>query len=211
MQASEWAARQPAAAWQEVEVRPGTQGPLVVQALTRRVQTRDDQGRVGLEERLLVIRTAAEGHPKIDYSLSNAGPEIQVNDLVQAHAQRYRIEQMLEEGKGDAGLDHDEVRSGVGWHHPMTLALLALWFLPTERGRVGENMCPAVTTPQIQEIFSRLLRNPPPTSAQIAAQVSDDLQRNEEARIYSLAPTYRRLSPASAAGGVGMNGYSRNI
>ena len=140
MQASVWAAHQPA--WQGVEVRPGTQGPLVVQALTRRVQTRDDQGRVGLEERLLVIRTAAEGHPKIDYSLSNAGPEIQVNDLVQAHAQRYRIEQMLEEGKGDAGLGHYEVRSWVGWHHHMTLALLALWFLQTERGRVGGKNVP---------------------------------------------------------------------
>ena len=138
----EWAAAQPAGAWQRVEVRPGAKGPLVVQAMTRRVQTRDDQGRVGPEERLLVTRTVVEGHTKIDYSLSNAGPEVQVNDLVQAHAQRYRIEQMLEEGKGEAGLDHYEVRSWVGWHHHMTLALLALWFLQTERGRVGGKKLP---------------------------------------------------------------------
>jgi hypothetical protein len=46
-------------------------------------------------------------------------------------------------------------------------------------------MCPAVTTPQIREIFSRLLRNPPPTSARIAAEVSEVLRRNEEARIYA--------------------------
>jgi hypothetical protein len=46
-------------------------------------------------------------------------------------------------------------------------------------------MCPAVTTPQIGEIFSRLLRNPAPSAAQIATQVSDVLRRNEEARIYA--------------------------
>jgi hypothetical protein len=46
-------------------------------------------------------------------------------------------------------------------------------------------MCPAITTPQIQQIFSCLLRNPKPTFAQIARQVSDVLRRNEESRIYS--------------------------
>jgi SRSO17 transposase len=136
--AREWAAKQPASAWKLVAVRPGTKGPLTAEVLTRRVQTRDEQGRVGLEERLLVIRTAVDGQPKVDYSLSNAGPEVELEELVRAHAQRYRIEQMLEEGKGDAGLSHYEVRSWVGWHHHVTLALLALWFLLGERGRVGK-------------------------------------------------------------------------
>ena len=36
------------------------------------------------------------------------------------------------------GLAHYEVRSWVGWHHHMTLALLALWFLVRERRRLGE-------------------------------------------------------------------------
>jgi SRSO17 transposase len=134
---SKWTAKQPARAWQQVEVRPGTQGPLKVEAMTRRVRTRDDQGRLGPEERLLVIRTNQKGQPKMDYSLSDAGSEVPLKGLVQAHAQRYRIEQMLQEGKGEAGLDHYEVRSWVGWHHHMTLALLALWFLQTEQSRVG--------------------------------------------------------------------------
>jgi len=30
------------------------------------------------------------------------------------------------------------VRSWVGWHHHMTLSLLALWFLQTERLRLGK-------------------------------------------------------------------------
>ena len=51
--------------------------------------------------------------------------------------QRHRIEEMFGAGNGEAGLDHYEVRSWVGWHHHMTLSLLALWFLILERRRVG--------------------------------------------------------------------------
>ena len=138
VRADRWAAQQPASAWQRVEVRPGAKGPLVVEAMTRQVRTRDDQGRLGPQERLLVTRSEVEGHRKLDYSLSNAGAEVDMKEMVQAHAQRYRIEQMLEEGKGNAGLGHYEVRSWVGWHHHMTLALLALWFLQLERSRVGK-------------------------------------------------------------------------
>lgn len=37
----------------------------------------------------------------------------------------------------------------------------------------------------MHEIFSCLLRNPPPSPSQIAQKVSDVLRRNEEARIYA--------------------------
>jgi SRSO17 transposase len=40
-------------------------------------------------------------------------------------------------GKGEVGLGHYEVRSWVGWHHHMTLSLLALWFLVLEKDRLG--------------------------------------------------------------------------
>jgi len=138
----EWLATQPESAWRKVTLRPGSKGPLEVEALLRRVQTRDAHRHVGPEERLLVVRSVVKGQPKIDYSLSNARPEVTLAELVRAHGQRYRIEQMLEEGKGEAGLGHYEVRSWVGWHHHVTLALLALWFLVLEKGRVGKKKLP---------------------------------------------------------------------
>jgi SRSO17 transposase len=46
---------------------------------------------------------------------------------------------MFGAGNGEAGLDHYEVRSWVGWHHHMTLSLMALWFLCLKRRRVGAN------------------------------------------------------------------------
>ena len=58
--------------------------------------------------------------------------------MVWAHGQRYWVEASFEEGKGEVGLDEYEVRGWVGWHHHMTLSLLALWFLGLERGRQAE-------------------------------------------------------------------------
>ena len=52
-------------------------------------------------------------------------------------SERHRVEEVFQEGNGEVGLDHYEVRSWVGWLHHMTLSLLALWFLALERGRVG--------------------------------------------------------------------------
>ena len=54
------------------------------------------------------------------------------------HGQRHGIEELLEEGKEEVGLDEYEVRSWVGWHHHQTLSLLALWFLQVEKLRLGK-------------------------------------------------------------------------
>ena len=42
-----------------------------------------------------------------------------------------------------------------------------------------------MTVSAVREIFSRLLRQPPPTPGKIARQVTAVLTRNQEARIYS--------------------------
>src|SRR5512147_1310099 len=108
--------------------------PRVVDAMTARVRAKQD-GRIGPEERLVVIRPVGES--RIDYALTNAGPGVPLAELVRVQRQRHRIEQVFEAGNGEAGLDHYEVRSWVGWHHHMTLSLVALWFLCLERRRLG--------------------------------------------------------------------------
>jgi SRSO17 transposase len=130
-----WAARQPASAWQKLTVRAGEKGPLVVRALTRLVQTKDEDGRVGRVERVLVVRPV-ERADEVSYALSNALSGASLAELVGVKGQRPRVEQALAEGKGEVGLSHYEVRSWVGWHHHMTLSLLALWFLRLEKSVV---------------------------------------------------------------------------
>jgi SRSO17 transposase len=129
-----WAKSQPDSRWVRLTIRDAEKGPLEVDALTVRVQSKQD-GRVGPEERLVVLRSVGES--RLDYALSNSRSDVPVIDLGRAQRQRHRIEEIFEAGNGEAGLDHYEVRSWVGWHHHMTLALVALWFLCLERRRVG--------------------------------------------------------------------------
>ncbi len=130
-----WAARQPESRWTRLTVRAGERGPLQVDAMTVRVRTKLDR-RNGPEERLVVMRTV-EAEPKTHYALSNAGLEVRLEELVRVRFTRHRIEEVFEAAKQEAGLAHYEVRSWVGWHHHVTLSLLALWFLCCERRRVG--------------------------------------------------------------------------
>jgi SRSO17 transposase len=131
-----WAARQPASQWKTLTLRAGEKGPLKVRALKRRVQTKDEDGRVGPAETLVVLRSVA-GEPRTWYAVSNARREERLAVLAGVHGERHRVEEVLQEGKGEVGLGQYEVRSWVGWHHHMTLSLLALWFLVLERRRLG--------------------------------------------------------------------------
>jgi SRSO17 transposase len=133
----EWAKAQPAARWRRVKVGAGAKGPKVVRALEARVQTKDEDGSPGAAERLLVIRTI-DREPQTWYVLSNAPAEVPLQGPVVAHARRHGVEELLQAGKGEVGLGHYEVRSWLGWHHHMTLSLLALWFLILEKGRLGK-------------------------------------------------------------------------
>jgi SRSO17 transposase len=131
-----WVARQPAGRWRTATVRDGEKGPLQVKVLLASVQTKDDDGRVGGRERLAVLRSCQEPG-QTWYTLSNARTARR-GVLAWVHGQRHRIEELFAQGNQEIGLDHYEVRSWVGWHHHMTLSLLALWFLQLERLRLGE-------------------------------------------------------------------------
>jgi SRSO17 transposase len=130
-----WARGLPADRWTRLTVRDGAKEPLVVEAVSARVRARLLR-RIGPEERLLVIRTVGP-RPDWTYCLSDAPPGVAVAELVQARSCRHRIEEVFEQAKGEVGLAHYEVRGWVGWHHHVTLALLALWFLVLERRRLG--------------------------------------------------------------------------
>jgi SRSO17 transposase len=135
----QWAAAQRADRWQEFTVQDGTKGPIQVQAIMTRVRTLRKR-RLGSEEWVIAIRHLESNGSEADlsYHLAWAPQEASLEEWVRRHARRHQIEQMLEHGKGEAGLDHYEVRSYVGWHHHMTLSLLALWFLSLERQAMGK-------------------------------------------------------------------------
>jgi SRSO17 transposase len=131
-----WVERQPKGRWWTVTVRDGEKGPLRVKVLLATVQTKDEDGCIGPRERLAVFRSL-EARPQTWYTLSNER-QAKRGVLARVHGSRHRIEELLEQGNGEVGLDHYEVRSWIGWHHHMTLSLVALWFLQLEKLRLGK-------------------------------------------------------------------------
>lgn len=135
--ADAWLKRQPDNRWQEIEIRAGEKGPLRAKAIRARVQTRT-KGRVGPEEESLVVIRTLEAEPRTYYTLSDAATAVPTTEIVRAHSERHRVEETLQEGKGEVGLGHYEVRSWTGWHHHITLCLVALLFLVLEKLRLGK-------------------------------------------------------------------------
>ena len=91
--------------------------------LDRRVQTKDEHGRLGPEERLVVIRTVGDA-PAVDYCLCPADPKVPRSKLVRVHGARHRIEESLEEGKQEVGLgqyvSRGQTGGAAGWAGTIT-------------------------------------------------------------------------------------------
>lgn len=139
MAVRDWLEKVPDAEWTRLEVRDGEKGPLVVEALKRRVQAREEQRHVGPEELLLVTRVKERAGWKIDFYLSNAVAETPLGELARVAKAEHRIEECFKCAKSEAGLADYEVRTWLGWHHHQTLALMASWFLTLEQRR-GKKM-----------------------------------------------------------------------
>jgi SRSO17 transposase len=134
-----WRAALPAAAWTKLTVRGGERGPLEVEAVARRVESKVDRRVVGFEETLVVVRYTDGGVLKHDYHLSNAAPETPLAEFARVAKAAHRVEECLRRSKGEAGLGEYQVRNWRGWHHHMALSLIATWFLVVEarRGKKG--------------------------------------------------------------------------
>lgn len=128
-------------AFLRVATRDGTKGPIDVDAYRERVTPVRDERRQGplRPEILLIVR-----HPdgRFSYHLSNA-EHVPTASLAKAAAMRHYIEEVFETGKGDAGMAEYEMRCWAGWHHHMTLTMMAIWFLLVEARRQKRGLSPS--------------------------------------------------------------------
>lgn len=182
MRAGKWAADAPSKNWGRIHVRDGVKGPLIVRAIRFRVRARNKRRREKQVEWLLVTRTESKV-PEYRYYLSNADEDVALEEMVLAANARYWIEDCFERAKGRIGMDHYEVRSWGGWHHHMTLSLLALWFLVQEQRRLNIGT-PALTLQQSAEAIGELLRDPELDARQLALKITRRLLRMEQVRIH---------------------------
>jgi len=144
-----WSQSLDEALWQRIAVRDGSKGPLVVEAIKRRVMSRTHRRQPGAEEMLVVIRYRPRDQHEVvkgDYSLSNAALETPLWEFARVAKAEHRIEACLQRSKSEAGLADYEVRNWTGWQHHQTLSLLATWFLVRETAR-GKKMDPCDDLP----------------------------------------------------------------
>jgi SRSO17 transposase len=117
----------------------GAKGPLVADFVAfRAVAVRD---KLPGPEVWVLLRYKVIGpddQPKVKFYLSNAPADTPLEELVRACGMRWPIESSFEEGKGELGMDQYELRFWAGWHHHMTLVILAHHFLVRLQRRLSQ-------------------------------------------------------------------------
>ena len=88
----------------------------------------------------LVIRRTLGEEPVYRYFTSNAPLSTRLPTFVWLSGLRWAIEQCLEEGKTELGMDHYEVRKYRGWYHHMLTTMLAHFFLWQLKIRLGKKI-----------------------------------------------------------------------
>jgi SRSO17 transposase len=181
LQARRWMAGLKDEDWEKIYVRDGVKAPLIVWAARARVQTKEHTRCSKGVQWVLVVKTN-DKVPEYRYCLSNAEESVSLKEMVHAASARQWIEDCFQRAKGKVGLDHYEVRSWGGWHHHMTLCLLALYFLVLEQRRLNRNT-PAVSVQQTAEALGEILRDPDTDLKNLARKITNRLRRNEQTRI----------------------------
>src|SRR2546427_6564155 len=194
--------------WTRLMVRDGEKGPIEIELVKRRVQTRLERKRTGPQEWLVVTRRPLADEGTLEPQASRDACDQDARYCyryyltpTQAHASELAepslaelarvikagtcIEASFKRGKSEAGMDAYQVRTWEGWHHHMALNLIAVWFFIGENHR-GPQLTPALTLPQRRFWLSVLLMAVfcKPGVDSICRQVQRQLLRNELARFY---------------------------
>lgn len=122
----------PAKAWRVIPLRDGAKGPLAFAFARLRVWS--VRHRHAGPPLWLLIRRSLEPQPEVKYYLSNAEGEVPLERVALVTGSRWRVEEFLEDAKGQLGMGDYEARSWRSWHHHMSLVALAyLYVVQTRR------------------------------------------------------------------------------
>jgi SRSO17 transposase len=97
-----------------------------------------------------------EGEQKLKYQYSNAPSDTPLERLAEMSHSRYWMERAIQDAKGEAGLAEYELRSWRGWHHHITMTILAMLFL-LELQLDWKSKAPNLTLRDVREILEVIL------------------------------------------------------
>ena len=142
---------QKAKGWKQIRWREGTKGWLRSRFWATRVQPSHGfhEGRLPHKEVWLLVEWPESESAPSHYFLADLPEHYTLRRLVRLAMSRWKIEQGYQQLKEELGLDHYEGRSWQGWHHHVTLVMIAYAFLALETLRRKKNFWvdPAEDTP----------------------------------------------------------------
>ena len=119
--------------WQTYRVKETDKGPEVWH-IRETGFFPNDEGVPGKESRLIIARHALSGEVK--YFLSDVGPEVPLKTLLYVAFSRWHVERLFEDGKGQVGFHHFEVRNYTSLMRHLILTNLSLYFLCEQTTRL---------------------------------------------------------------------------
>ena len=127
--------------WKQVRWREGTKGWLESRFYACRVQPAHgfDEGEPPHPEVWLLVEWPPGEKEPTKYFLCDLPETYTLRRLVRIVKGRWKIEQDYQQLKEELGLDHYEGRNWTGWHHHVTLVMLAHAFLTLEMLRSKKN------------------------------------------------------------------------
>jgi SRSO17 transposase len=124
--------------WQRLSAGTGSKGVRIY-----------DWQRLDLDEptqmgwrRWLVVRRSLSDVSELTAYIAFAPAETSLTAQVKVAGTRWTVEESIQTGKGEVGLDHYEVRSWTGWYRHITLAMWAQAFLAVIRAEMGAEEAP---------------------------------------------------------------------
>lgn len=128
----------PAEGWERLSAGAGSKGLRWYD--WRRLEL-SDPAEEGFKRWLLVRRSISDPSELTAY-VTFAPAETSLPALVRVAGTRWTVEESIQIGKGEVGLDHYEVRSWTGWYRHMSLAMWAQAFLAVARAEHGAPVAP---------------------------------------------------------------------
>ena len=164
--------------WHQEYVRHTERGELWTRIACLRVYPVRDE-LPGPQTWLVLREDEAENRRK--YQFTNAAPDTSFTRLAEMSHSRYWIERAIQDAKGEVGLDEYQLRGWRGWHHHMTLVLLAMLFL-LELQLDWKPKAQLLTLRDVKEILEVTLPKRQFSSAQILKHIENKHRVRDSAR-----------------------------
>ena len=131
-------AEAPSHGWQRLSAGAGSKGARLYDWRRLELSAPAQSG----WRRWLLIRRSISDPSEMTAYIVFARAQTSMAAMVRAAGARWKVEESIQNGKGEVGMDHYEVRSWNGWYRHITLAMWASAFLSVIREETGAQAAP---------------------------------------------------------------------